>query len=90
MAKRRLYMSKKGKILFLSEEKEAFAFNVLCRLCQVNQYLDLNISEPVCQTAERCEPGLVFWPPDKTCYQLYTQERGILAFYQHNSSQELS
>jgi hypothetical protein len=28
---------------------------------------------------ERCEPGLVFWPPDKTCYQLYTQGRTILA-----------
>ncbi len=46
----------------------------------MNQYLDLESGEPVCRTVDRCEPGLVFWPPDKTCYQLYTQERGIVLF----------
>ena len=28
---------------------------------------------PVCVNTERCEPGLVFWPAEKKCHQLYTQ-----------------
>ena len=47
--------------------------------CEPNQYLELgasggsDVSEVRCVDTELCEPGSVFWPPEKVCHPLYTQ-----------------
>ena len=40
--------------------------------CEVNEYLLVKGNSSECVASKLCEAGSVFWPPDQTCYQLYT------------------
>ena len=43
--------------------------------CEANQYLEAGASEAGarCVDTGLCDPGSVFWPPEKVCHPLYTQ-----------------